>query len=828
MRLSPWTPALACLLACGAAALDADSDALLRAVVIRGVRDGSVTRTTISFGGAPTRVQIKAADESSLTVSIAGSSMPLPWSQVEPRRLAAMAAKTAASGAEWWALGTLYRELGASEDAENAFLSAARADPAFQEKYASLLAPPAPDTPPADAPADSPPALDVPVDIELPPSSGGKDDNFIFPPAKGATPKRGLRTDRPRLLIAPERLQYLRSAGRSLPGYSEMRSWCNQNNSNWYYPMHAMVYVVEGDRTFGRRAVDGVIRNTFSKGVIRDLNDAFPSMATAALVYDWCHPLLSDDEKQQFIDWLVAEYQAMQNTYKGYNYHNYFTASAWAFAWTGYALHGDHPMSAQMIQNACRDRFEKGILEACVKGNAGGAWAEGEGYSYTTVPDVIYLAEAIRTCEGIDHFRDPRFMQFFYNRLAYCMFAVYPGVHPPAKMVFFIRGDGVRGGNTLNARENILSLTYAYTGTRLSAYAQNFLSNPGYTGSPYRDGLWHDVLWRCLQFPSLPIRNFRLSHHAWGQGVVLMKSDWTDNATFVSFICGDHYSYHQHSDSGAFTIVRFGQELAVDSGEYDGSGGSAHAANYHSRTIAHNSIVLTGYEKSEMNAHRIGPADDGGQPVGKQESFLETGNIIAYDPERTYTYVAGDVTPSFDGRVQRWVRHMLFIRPEVIVVYDVIASPANHAPRWLIHTWNEPQVNENTFRAEKGDAALLGRVVFPKTCDIKKIGGADNGFLVAGRNYPPPRRGGETALWRLEVTNPTHAGTTNYIVVLQACRKSVQDMIPVAALPDGSAGCTIGSNVTVRFNGNGAPGGTLTIGGKTYDLATSVKRDVVP
>ena len=47
-------------------------------------------------------------------------------------------------------------------------------------------------------------------------------------------------------------------------------------------------------------------------------------------------------------------------------------------------------------------------------------------------------------------------------------------------------------------------------------------------------------------------------------------------------------------------------------------------------------------------------------------------------------------------------------------------------------------------------------------------------------------------------------------------------------LEDGGVGCTVGGRVKVRFKPNGAPGGELTIGGATVDLAERVLEDPAP
>jgi hypothetical protein len=83
-----------------------------------------------------------------------------------------------------------------------------------------------------------------------------------------------------------------------------------------------------------------------------------------------------------------------------------------------------------------------------------------------------------------------------------------------------------------------------------------------------------------------------LVHHFDGIGLVVARSDWTPQATYVTFKAGDNYWSHTHLDQGAFTIYK-GGGLAIDSGLYGPSYGSDHHMNYSYQTVAHNTITVT-------------------------------------------------------------------------------------------------------------------------------------------------------------------------------------------------------------------------------------------
>ena len=64
-----------------------------------------------------------------------------------------------------------------------------------------------------------------------------------------------------------------------------------------------------------------------------------------------------------------------------------------------------------------------------------------------------------------------------------------------------------------------------------------------------------------------------------GIGLVVARSDWGPEATYLTFKAGDNFWSHSHLDQGAFTLYK-GGELALDSGFYGPKYGSDHHMNY--------------------------------------------------------------------------------------------------------------------------------------------------------------------------------------------------------------------------------------------------------
>ncbi|MCK5382400.1 MAG: VanZ family protein, partial [Gammaproteobacteria bacterium] len=89
------------------------------------------------------------------------------------------------------------------------------------------------------------------------------------------------------------------------------------------------------------------------------------------------------------------------------------------------------------------------------------------------------------------------------------------------------------------------------------------------------------------------VKRLPLARYFDGIGMLVARSDWSPDATYVSFKAGDNYWSHTHLDQGSFTVFQ-GGALAIDSGAYGGGGhyGSDHHMNYAYQTIAHNTITV--------------------------------------------------------------------------------------------------------------------------------------------------------------------------------------------------------------------------------------------
>ena len=224
-------------------------------------------------------------------------------------------------------------------------------------------------------------------------------------------------------------------------------------------------------------------------------------------------------------------------------------------------------------------------------------------------------------------------------------------------------------------------------------------------------------------------------YHADGLGVVNMRSDWSEEATYIWFKCGPNFWSHSHLDSGSFAIYKRGA-LAIDAGNYTAGHNSEHYLEYGKQSIAHNVVTVTDPNEPPCGRGSWSFPNDGGQrfvvagtataaPYSvaeweKRRGDFDTGRIVAFQSMKDFTYVCGDVTKAYTNsrsgtghaasrskRVRRMLRSLLYLPPDHVVVFDQVASfNKDFKKRWLLHTINEPVVEGNLITVERADTAF--------------------------------------------------------------------------------------------------------------------------
>lgn len=769
-----------------------DVEKAVRKLIISGAEETPGERVMIEMMGQALRASLNSADEEGLHVSAAGMNVTVKWRELPVDRLIGIARKFVEKKPveEQTLLFRLAKEKGLENIAEQEAARILEDNPLAVH----LLYPPEP--PPSSAtgsPADSPADEQGPQDAYRQPPPFAPSVPAARPAAPGRLSAASIPPQHPRLFMRPQPLgdapvmQQVLAAARRNPGS------LNRNRSSHM----ALDYLLSGNKSSAQRAVE-LMKKPGKMGWY----DCGHWTADHALAFDWLfnYENFTPEDKEEVRE--VLE--------KGLEECNRWVAPGGDihYIWNGYWICSKGAVCAAVAlygHSKVADGCIEGVLNSVDQGllaldYTDGAWLEGPTYAVHSLNCLVPAAEVLWSATGKDPYqRHPglaRFIQWFawMNRPDWTL----------------TRWDDASGGSSCSTNEELAVFALAVArGSRdpEAAWFANNLVNKWGSDAWYPDIYGHYMkLWAdtgTARSLARPPEKLSAVFGLGTAGFVFARSDWSDNAFHLSFRCGDSISPgHQHYCSNSFTIYHYGS-LAIDSGEYHGQPLHSHIQNYAGNTIAHNAIVF-------RNPGR--PEDDGGQARRFRHNLsnaagllnpgaYECGDLVGYEDKGSYMYVAGNATRAYSGDCRFWMREMVYLRPNTLVVMDRVTPGSGRVAVWLMHFLEEPDVSGNTFMARAGGGRLWCGFVLPQKVNIEKVGGKGKEYWNKGRNWPP---GGRTAAfheggkWRVEVSSPGGGGP--FLSVIQTGRGSqgAPSVAPVLDDPEGIGVVVNGRTVIFR------------------------------
>jgi hypothetical protein len=360
-------------------------------------------------------------------------------------------------------------------------------------------------------------------------------------------------------------------------------------------------------------------------------------------------------------------------------------------------------------------------------GDDDGGWAEGP--SYALAYNYIYLGalESLRAATGLDLYKRP----FFGKVRRYFFYCISP--------VGEIRpfGDGAeRGGAGTAGAALMLHHGRRFRDPSAVWYARQV---PGTPGSD-------DGLLNLMTEDSVPAEAPSKAPQAAvfrgiGWAALHGALDRPGEDTFFLFKSSPYGSVsHSHADQNSFAILKGGQALAIASGYYGPSYGEPHHAEWTRQTKANNSILVNGQ----------------GQVVREASA---AGKIARFDHRKAFTYVCGDAAAAYGGKLTKFLRHVLFLRPGAFVVLDELAAPGDAQFQWLLHAFERMQVDEgaSTVASLRKGASLKVKLACPLGLRLAQTDRFDTPF---NHNTPPEYQQERENHWHFTAATNRRAAST--------------------------------------------------------------------
>lgn len=456
----------------------------------------------------------------------------------------------------------------------------------------------------------------------------------------------------------------------------------------------------------------------------RDLGLAHMVMGNA-IAYDWLYRWLSTSEQdfvRQRLGYFTQQlYEASsattyndswKNWWRQSYVQNFFSTCNSALGMAGFALLGEDPRAEQWIAQA-KTQIEK--TTTLLKGINDGTWHEGMDYQSYTLTMLLPFLINLERIEGQKLLPDNYLQNYTYWRI----YNDLPGQLYPA-LAF---GDIDQSWDNAYQPQNILRfIASRYRNQYAEWMAQELIRKVGRSADEW------STPWYVFEYlyydPSVgsqspewlpPSRTF------WDQDALIWRSSWDANALVFglkSGVPGGKFAYnsfvnhlepwaslctdricqlntgHDHLDASGFYLYKSGYWLAPES-----------SANGNQATSYHNTILIDGKGQHEPPGASFWTDPNA---IADSAGFIQN---ISDVPD--YDYVISNTTGRYKniGGIQEMTRHVLYVRPDYLLMLDDIKANSAHQYEWVSHFGNSVEVEGNWLRGQSADDQLLGVAV---------------------------------------------------------------------------------------------------------------------
>jgi hypothetical protein len=201
---------------------------------------------------------------------------------------------------------------------------------------------------------------------------------------------------------------------------------------------------------------------------------------------------------------------------------------------------------------------------------------------------------------------------------------------------------------------------------------------------------------------------------------------------------------HGYEAQNAFLLNVFGERLLIRSGRRD-IHGSVHHKNWQWETKSDNSILVDG--KGQKKHHPTAVAE-----------------ITEFHTSDRIDYVAGEAGPAYGSRLDSFKRRILFVKPDLIVIFDTLKAPKPSTFDWMLHA-------NSRFTIEGQEVTVEGKVGAAR---IRFLAPENLTIVQTDRFDPPPRPRVKLSQWHLKASTKEPAAEMSFITLIRPYRKGAE------------------------------------------------------
>lgn len=332
----------------------------------------------------------------------------------------------------------------------------------------------------------------------------------------------------------------------------------------------------------------------------------------------------------------------------GLGYHNGFYFQLAALARAGYAIYGDDPKGEEYIKKSY-ERFLTEVIPAILYPGKGGGWWEGTDYQHFAIPSLVNYINIVQEATGVDLMEIKELREFLHLNIYFTIYSCYPwrtnfeweGDNAVVQRMY-CSGD-VFGGLRFPAQHKRRFLLYLLKRTH-DPYLQWFLRHSGnQLNRSYTSDIGLEILYDTTKIPEKTLDGLPLVNFIEGMGLLFVRSDWSEEATWAVMQTVPKHSYHSWPVNNKVAINRCGELMADMYGD----------------------ACITGISYNDQ-------PESFWKVLKNPESYNRAG-ISALDVSKYHVYCCGDASKNYT-KGKEAIRQFVYLRPHTFLIFDRIES----------------------------------------------------------------------------------------------------------------------------------------------------------
>ena len=366
-----------------------------------------------------------------------------------------------------------------------------------------------------------------------------------------------------------------------------------------------------------------------------------------------------------------------------------------------------------------------------------GGWHEGASYWSSYLDRFSWWADVMREAMGINAYDKP-----FFSKAGY--YAMY--LMPPGKV-----GGGFGDLTAKRTARNNVPLVSTFAAQANNGHWQWYVEH---MGGPSQTGGYIGFIRGALpKVAGKSPDDLPRSRLFAGTGQAYLNTNITDAGKSVQVVFKSSpfgTQSHGYEANNSFLLWAYGQRLLIRSG-YRDSYGSDHHKNWMWSTRSVNNITVNGRGQGKRTAGA-------------------RGEIIAFKTTPSIDIVVGEAGAAYEPPLERFTRAIIFVKPELVVVYDRLAAKEPSTFEYWLHAVNKMTVNDqHNIQVRNGDVV----------CDVDFLSPAGLSFEQTDQYDPNPRPRITLREWHLTGTTAAKSKTVEFVTLYRPHR--VSDAVPRAA-----------------------------------------------